>query len=176
MFKNKENMVPECGFRFEKSKHNGTRSIEPRIKASYRNKFVQQRQDSFQVHGPHLWNILPVSIRNISQVTKDTFKKYLDTFLQHIPDTPLLNNMTPRPSDPLTAQPSNSILHWIPLLKNEIHHKPPYNRSTFKKLLVETDPEKSDIFLADLCLQDRVSSPEINIKVNSAQTAVSHAA
>ena len=75
--------------------------------------------------------------------------------------------MFPSPTDPLTAQPSNSLLHWIPLLKKEIYHKPPYNRSTFKKLLVETNQEKSKQYMTELCLQDRGSSPEINVKVNS---------
>ena len=154
----------------KKTKYHGTKSLEPKFKATYRNKFTQQRQDSLQVHGPRLWNSLPASIRNISQISKETFKKYLDVFLQYVPDTPTLNGLTPRPIDPLTAQSSNSILHWLPLMKNETHLKPPYNRSIFEKLLMETDLEKSELLLAELCLQDRVSSPAANVKVTT-QTA-----
>ena len=46
------------------------------------------RENSFSIQGPKLFNSLPKSIRNITGVSVDTFKKHLDKFLSQIPDQP----------------------------------------------------------------------------------------
>ena len=72
--------------------------------------------------------------------------------------------------NPHTAQPSNSLLQWLPLLRKEIQLKPHYNRTIFEKLLTENNLEKSNILLADLCLQVR-DSMEVRVKDTLTQTA-----
>ena len=55
-----------------------------------------------------LFNSLPSNLRNIQDVTKDTFKKHLDSWLMKIPDTPKIDDygMT-------VAAESNSIIHQV---------------------------------------------------------------
>ena len=154
-------MVPNCGINFQTSRTKGPRCCVPTYKTSYRKFFSKQRSDSFQSQGSQLWNSIPVSLRSISGVTKTPFKLYIDSFLQHIPYTPVHSNMTPRPMDPYTCKPSNSLLQWIPLLKQETLNKLPYNRTPFENLLVENNPQKSKQLLADLCyLTKKENAPE----------------
>ena len=53
-----------------------------------------------------LFNCLPPNLRNIRGKTTDTFKKYLDKWLQIIPDTPKIDNYSSQ-----CAAESNSIMH-----------------------------------------------------------------
>ena len=46
------------------------------------------RENSFCFQGPKLFNCLPKSIRNITNVTVDTFKHHLDKLLSTVPDQP----------------------------------------------------------------------------------------
>ena len=57
-----------------------------------------------------LFNCLPVKIRNMSNVTKDTFKRSLDSILKLIPDKPLLDDQK-YISRSITQ--SNSLIHQI---------------------------------------------------------------
>jgi len=53
-----------------------------------------------------LFNILPQKIRNITEVTTETFKKHLDRWLRDIPDTPKIDDYGMS-----VAAESNSIIH-----------------------------------------------------------------
>ena len=57
-----------------------------------------------------LFNSLPAHLRNITGVTKDTFKKHLDKFLKTVPDEPKL--MDSKYSRRVAAE-SNSIINQI---------------------------------------------------------------
>ena len=49
------------------------------------------REASLAVRGPKLFNILPKSIRNVTGVSVNTFKRKLDHFLSQIPDQPTVD-------------------------------------------------------------------------------------
>ena len=46
------------------------------------------RENSFSIQGPKLFNCLPKEIRNITDVSVETFKYHLDKLLTNIPDQP----------------------------------------------------------------------------------------
>ena len=68
------------------------------------------REQSFQYNGPKLFNSLPKCLRGISKVSVEEFKEKLDKYLQHIPDEPNVEGLTPSACDLFTAAPSNSIV------------------------------------------------------------------
>ena len=67
------------------------------------------REASFCIQGARLFNVLPMEIRNISNVELSVFKTKLDEFLRTIPDEPL----SPGYTDARQAE-SNSLLHMMP--------------------------------------------------------------
>ena len=72
------------------------------------------REQSFQVHGPQLFNSLPPFLRNMTKCSVEIFKEELDKYLMTIPDEPSVPGLTPTASTP-DARPSNSLLHQRPL-------------------------------------------------------------
>ena len=108
-----EGLVPNCGIEtvniFDpnetESDRRGRRCIVPKIKTFA----VAQRQQSFQVGGPKLFNSLPANIRNMTKCTVDEFKMKLDQFLTKLPDEPKIGGLVPGACDQLTSTPSNSI-------------------------------------------------------------------
>ena len=67
----------------------GRKCIVPMVK---RGPFQQIRCASLTVMGPRLFNCLPKEIRNISNCSKNHFKKKLDLFLRRIRDEPQIPN------------------------------------------------------------------------------------
>ena len=67
------------------------------------------RESSLAVKGAKIFNLLPVSIRNMNTDHIETFKSNLDSFLNQVPDQPTVAGL------PRAAQ-SNSLLHQIPML------------------------------------------------------------
>ena len=65
-------------------------------------------ESSFSVHGGKLFNALPKSIRNLTNVDLPTFKRKLDGYLSTIADEP----QSPGYTDRRRAE-SNSLLHMI---------------------------------------------------------------
>ena len=66
------------------------------------------REQTFQVHGPRLFNCLPAYIRNTTKVLEE-FKMKLDKFLETMPDEPRMDGLTPGACTD-EAAPSNSLL------------------------------------------------------------------
>ena len=110
-----ESIVPECGIKV-KSNHDSRfgRSCElPRIARKASQRVISIREQSFQVHGPRLFNSLPKSIRNLTNCTVDQFKARLDKFLTCIPDQPLVGELIPPPISQITGRHSNSLIDQI---------------------------------------------------------------
>ena len=103
-----ENLVPNCGLEFSVSERRGRCVNVPTLKGSKR--IQNLREQSFQVHGPKLFNCLPHTIRNITRVSVEDFKEKLDQYLSTIPDEPNVDGLTPGTCDLYTAKPSNSII------------------------------------------------------------------
>ena len=61
---------------------------------------------------------IPKKLRNIKRVGVEDFKEHLDNYLTNIPDQPKVPGMTPACMTS-SAVPTNSLLHWIPLVTRE---------------------------------------------------------
>ena len=86
------------------------RSIKPKtIVKSAPLSVRRARESSLAVKGAKIFNLLPVSIRNMNTDHIETFKSNLDSFLNQVPDQPTVAGL------PRAAQ-SNSLLHQIPML------------------------------------------------------------
>ena len=69
------------------------------------------RERSLGVHGAHLFNILPKSLRNENSADFPLFKSHLDIFLVMVPDQPTTTGLA-RPAA------SNSLLDQVLLVKD----------------------------------------------------------
>ena len=68
-----------------------------------------QREQSFQVGGPRLFNSPPTSLRNVTKCTVEEFKTKADKFMAKLPDEPHIGGLIPAACDQLTAALPNSI-------------------------------------------------------------------
>ena len=69
------------------------------------------REKSLSVHGAHLFNMLPKSLRNENSGDFPLFKNHLDIFLANIPDQPTTPGLG-------RAAATNSLLDQVPLVKD----------------------------------------------------------
>ena len=67
------------------------------------------REMSLSVHGAHLFNLLPKSLRNENSGDSLLFKNHLDIFLSRIPDQPTTPGLA-------RAAASNSLVDQVPLV------------------------------------------------------------
>ena len=79
------------------------------IPPSAPSKVKQARERSLGVHGPKLFNLLPITLRNENSGDFPLFKNHLDIYLSTIPDQPTTPGLA-------RAAASNSLLDQIPLI------------------------------------------------------------
>ena len=106
-----EGKVPNCGIEsYDNLRLGRLCSIPPITKGS--TKIQTLRENSFQIKGPQLFNILPEKIRNMTNFSIDDFKFALDKFLSKILDEPNVagEQYTPRACNKNTGRPSNSVI------------------------------------------------------------------
>ena len=110
-----EGIVPDCGIKVRNNQESRFgRSCElPKISNKATQHVISLREQSFQVHGPRLFNSLPKSLRNITKCEIKHFKEKLDQFLTHIPDQPLIGDLIPPPISQITGKHSNSLIDQI---------------------------------------------------------------
>ena len=81
------------------------------------------REKSFGVSGPQLFNLLPKKVRNISDVSVDTFKHNVDMFLRSIPDQPSVPGYVAQ-----RAAATNSLRDMVPYAERDLYggcaHRP----------------------------------------------------
>ena len=114
-----EGRVPNCGVEeIENLRLGRMCTIPPMKKCSTRVKTL--RENSFQIQGPKLFNILPPKLRNMTKCSIDEFKSELDGFLSKIPDEPNVTgtNYTPRACNQFTGKPSNSLIDQYRSMKH----------------------------------------------------------
>ena len=87
----------------------GRRCIVPPMSRATSQRVRSLREGSFSVQAANLFNVLPQSIRNMSDVALPVFKQKLDEFLSTIPDEPLCHGYTD-----IRRAESNSLIHMIP--------------------------------------------------------------
>ena len=108
-------MVPNCGIESEDKGRLGRSCILPNLKKNSSVKIQTLRENSFQVHGPKLFNCLPPQLRNLTKCSVIDFKTKLDLVLEMVPDEPNVTGCeyTPRACDQFNGNPSNSIIDQI---------------------------------------------------------------
>ena len=87
----------------------GRLCVVPHISTSIPTKVQRLLEGSFCIHGAKLFNTIPKSIRNLTDVDVLSFKKKLDEFLASIADEPQSPGYTAR-----RRAESNSLTHMIP--------------------------------------------------------------
>ena len=88
IWKTLEGLVPNFGVQTAHNKRTGRHCVVPLIRPSATCRIRNLRYNSMGVHGPRLFNSLPISLRNKTNCTVDAFKSSLDRFLETIPDQP----------------------------------------------------------------------------------------
>ena len=112
-----EGLVPNCGLEESAENERLGRLCQVR-KLMGPNNVQKLRSQSVQCTGPSLFNSLPKKLRNLKRVWIDEFKEHLDNYLTDIPDQPKVPGMTAACMTN-SAVPTNSLLHWIPLVSRE---------------------------------------------------------
>ena len=117
-------IVPDFGM--IKTKYNERMGLMAEVPSitSYQNKARSLMMGSMRYEGPKLFNSTPRYVREFVG-SVDKFKKYLDGFLEAIPDEPAGNNMTPTALS-YSSRPSNSIKVWVKYLRIYDYNKPIY--------------------------------------------------
>ena len=91
MYKIKEGLVPNIsatyGLQFSQRGRHGCMCVIPSYPL-YHNKAITARNCSFALTASSLWNVLPKTIRDISGLSVDAFKRRLDKALRKCPDEP----------------------------------------------------------------------------------------
>ena len=113
MWKIRAGMVPNFGVRFKENLRLGS-IIEVPTNTTGMARYKTLREDFIAIEGAKVFNCIPRDIREI-RTYLERFKKYLDIFLDDIPDQPAGANYTPEPMDQ-RCKHSNSIRDWIPHL------------------------------------------------------------
>ena len=106
-----EGLAPNCGiFSTSEEARLGRKCTIPRVNTTARQAVQSLKEQTFQVHGPKLFNSLPAHIRNTRNCQRDDFKTKLDKWLEKVPDEPSVRGLTPGGCD-AEAKASNSIIH-----------------------------------------------------------------
>ena len=108
-----EGQAPNCGINASGlGDRQGRKCVVPQINNKSSAAVKTMKDQTFQVHGPQLFNSLPGYLRNMTKCPIEDFKVKLDTFLENVPDQPSVSGLTP---GACTAQAvaSNSILDQL---------------------------------------------------------------
>ena len=105
VWKSLEGIVPECGVTLapEDDRKGRTCKLRP-LRPMERSK----RDESFQISGPKLFNILPKFLRDITKCEIEEFKEKLDEYLTSVPDEPKIGGLMPQ-----NFQQSNSLIYQL---------------------------------------------------------------
>ena len=90
-----EGLVPNVNMKIKTSSNlharNGRKCQIPNVPAT---SLAKTREASLPINGAKLFNIMPKSVRNLTNVSLDTFKRALDKFLNFVPDEPQIPGYT----------------------------------------------------------------------------------
>ena len=134
MYKIHSSMVPDLGFLSDNGRNGVKYFAKENPQAPKKTQNI--RKSSFFSQGPLLFNLLPITLRKPvtrntpeeAKAMKDRFKKWLDKWLELIPDQPTTPGLTYRTAD------SNKLVDQVRAHKNEIAYK---WKAVEKKLLEE---------------------------------------
>ena len=109
LWKLSQGLVEGYSMKWQWSDRRGRLAIPATIPRKTPAKVRAAREHSLGVHGAHLFNILPQSLRNENSGDFLLFKNHLDIFLAKIPDQPTTPGLG-------RAAASNSLLDQVPLV------------------------------------------------------------
>ena len=112
LWKLSQGLVEGYSILWQFSERRGRLAIPNTIEKSASAKVRQARERSLGVHGPRLFNLLPVNLRNEDCGDFPLFKNHLDIFLSTIPDQPTTAGLG-------RVAATNSLLDQIPLVISE---------------------------------------------------------
>ena len=104
-----QGLIEGYSVNFQHSDRRGRFVVPKHIPKSAPTGVKQARERSLAVHGAHLFNVLPMGLRNENCGDFDLFKNNLDIFLSTVPDQPTSPGLARGAS-------SNSLLDQVPLL------------------------------------------------------------
>ena len=119
-----QGLAPNCGLEWDENDLRGRMFKLQKViqTSSQANKTL--REQSFHIHGCKLFNKIPALKRNKKGCNINKFKEKLDIFLSTIPDQPVIGNLISATCNPITLQPSDSILDLAPLLGRDLRRNP----------------------------------------------------
>ena len=88
----------------------GRKCSSPSVNRNATSEIKNIRHAGLPVKGPRLFNILPVELRNLCDITVEEFKRELNRYLTSIPDEPLIPGFTA-----MRITDSNSLQDIIPI-------------------------------------------------------------
>ena len=88
-----EDMVPNFGINIAFNKRNGRYCVIPKVRTTASQRVQTIRFNSLAVNGPRIFNSLPISLRNKSKCSVDSFKAALDKHLKSVPDEPRVGTL-----------------------------------------------------------------------------------
>ena len=108
-----EGLAPNCGIELApENERLGRRLKIPTLKSGGRQAIQSLREQTLQINGARLFNIMPRSIREM-KVHQQEFKEALDTYLSSVPDHPKIRDQIPAAVHQVTGRHCNSLLAWI---------------------------------------------------------------
>ena len=111
IWKLSQGLVEGYSIKWQWSDRRGRLAIPNNVSCTAHVKVRQARERSLGVHGAHLFNLLPVNLRNEKAGDFALFKNHLDIFLSVIPDQPTTPGLA-------RAAGTNSLLDQVPLVQN----------------------------------------------------------
>ena len=116
-----EGIVPNCGIEVKNEiGRNGRMCRIPNISTHSKKSVQSIREQSFQINGLQLFNLIPKSIRNMTRCGIEDFKMKLDKFLENVPDEPNVRGLV-HGACTADAKPSNSILDQGKVVQKRSH-------------------------------------------------------
>ena len=113
LWKISQNLVQGYSVPFLYSERRGRTIVPQQVVARAPASVRRARESSLSVKGARIFNLLPVSIRNIDSENVESFKTELDKFISLVTDQPTI------PGHPRAAE-TNSLLHQIPIVRNSV--------------------------------------------------------
>ena len=109
LWKISQGLVRGYDVTFLHSERRGRTIVPNKIVKSSPASVRKAREWSLGVRGAQLFNILPVTLRNLNSDSVETFKNNLDSFLKLVPDQPTVSGLS-------RAAETNSLLNQIPMM------------------------------------------------------------
>ena len=113
LWKISQNLVKGYSVPFTTSERRGRTIVPHQVVAKAPAAVRRARESSLSVKGARIFNLLPVTIRNIDSENIQTFKTELDKFLSLVQDQPTI------PGHARAAE-TNSLLHQIHFVNNSV--------------------------------------------------------